>query len=111
MKREWMDWATTMAGILVPLLLFLTARIEYQNRRLRKRARLLLIDCIALWYCENAACEEVVHLMPTSGDPRMPRPSALSVKRTIRAKLRARKIETPSDLASPNQLEKELRKL
>lgn len=103
-----MDHLASIAVIVCALLGLVSTCQAQRNRRLKLRLRLALQDGIALWYCESAACDALALIADrTGGGPT----SGLAIKRTVRLGLRSQGFVTPSDLATPHQMEGLLRRL
>jgi hypothetical protein len=81
----------------------LTARTEFRNKRLRRRLRIALQDCLAFHNLESNYCDRIVLLTPNAGT------SSMSIRRAMRRSAREAGWVTPSGLATPQQLQQEIR--
>jgi hypothetical protein len=88
--------------LICAVIAYLSVRQGRENRRLRKRLRIALEDCMALWTLESTLCEQIGdHLGAT----------ALSIKRKVREYHRGLAIPTPSEEATPQHIRSELARL
>jgi hypothetical protein len=97
-----------IGGLIIAALTWIEARRQRENRKLRTHLRRALKDVRAFHMLETLYCEEA-----SDGGLAFPRSfvSPLSIKRAMRAKLRAGGTETPSDHATPHQIAQQLEAL
>jgi hypothetical protein len=99
----WLALTAVAIAVVVELLKFWKLKLE--NKLLKIKLRRALKDVRAFHMLETLYCEEA-----SDGGLAFPRSfvSPLSIKRAMRAKLRAGGTETPSEHATPHQIAQQL---
>jgi hypothetical protein len=77
-----------------------------ENRKLKRKLRQAIKDCIAFYQLEELYCQEIAGNWTLRDNP-----TPLAIKRIFRARLRGKNNLSPSADATPQRLVEELRKV
>lgn len=77
-----------------------------ENRKLKRKLRQVIKDCIAFYQLEELYCQEIAQQWIARDNP-----TPLAIKRIFRARLRGKNNLSPSADATPQRLVEELSKL
>jgi len=91
-----------VVALILAVLTYLITRQALKNRKLKKRLKIALRDCMAFCEIEQTFCQMLFEMHGVA---------TFEMKRAVRTKLRLQHVNTPSELATPVQLERELERL